>query len=118
MGYVDVTPFSVLVGLGKRTKKDERIQSICGCVISSYWRRGHVTDSSVYSESDLGFRYAVPGSSYVCFACCCCLFAQVAQLRACVCVSVSVAIGTLLAHVVFDSLQREAWELVHCMSSF
>ena len=33
-------------------------------------------------------RYAVPGSSYVCSACCCCLFAQLVQLCVCVCVCV------------------------------
>ena len=91
MGNVIVTPFSLLVWLGKRTKKDERIQSIWGmCAIPSYWRRGYATGSSMYSESDRSLcvrllRYAIPGESTVWSACCCCLFAQLAQLCVCVC---------------------------------
>ena len=86
------------------------------CVVPSYWRRGYLTGSSVYSESHPGLcvracarvcvlRYAIPGESWT--ARCCCLFAQLVELCVCVCVCVCVCararvrIGTLHAHVVF-----------------
>jgi hypothetical protein len=71
-----------------------------------------VTGSSVYLESDAGLcvrvlRYAVHGGSSAWSACCCCLFAQLAQLCVCVCVRARAHRYIVRLCRVFDSLQRE-----------